>query len=259
MPVESEARFVWRQLGFAASLPVRLLLVLFGRRPASELARPFAELGGFLWEAPATLALLLANMAVFALEVFLWTDADISPWIFEPAQLWHLELGPMAASWFLHASLLHLGGNMLALFIFGRVVEGAVGAGRFVLIYAGSALVSSVTSALFSEGGIGASGAIAGVIAAGLLLRPLAWTFLVIGIPLPLMVVGWLAIAAEVFWLLHPRADHIAHFAHIGGFVSILVLMFVLSRRQRDELRRGFWINAACLTLASGLLWWLRR
>ncbi len=257
--VESEARFVWRQLLFLLQLPFLFLLVLARRRPFSALTAPIGELCAFVLEAKATAFLILLNAAVFVLEVFVIPPTELARWVFEPSQLRTWNFGPMAASWFLHASLLHLGGNMLALFIFGRVVEGAVGAARFLLVYFGSALFSSLASALFGEGGIGASGAIAGVIAAGLLLRPLAWTFLVGGIPLPLMVVGWLAIAAEVFWLLRPRADNIGHYAHLGGFASILFLMFILSPKSRDELKKGFWINAVCLALTGGLLWWLRR
>ncbi|MBW2984900.1 hypothetical protein KY361_07295, partial [Candidatus Woesearchaeota archaeon] len=69
-------------------------------------------------------------------------------------------------------------------------------------------------------------------------------------IPLPVMVVGWLAIYADIIGILNPVEDGIGHLAHIGGFISIALIMFLLGIEERSKLKKGLIINIASLVIA---------
>ncbi len=133
---------------------------------------------------------------------------------------------------FLHGGWLHFLGNMLFLWIFGDNVEDRFGRGKFVLFYFGCGAAASAAHLLASPESpmptIGASGAIAGVMGAYLLLYPHArvqmlvvWGFLVdfVVLPAPFFLVYWF-----VLQLVQSRFDGgmgggVAWWAHIGGFV----------------------------------------
>jgi membrane associated rhomboid family serine protease len=247
--ITSESAFVWRQILFALKLPFLLLMVLAGKRSSGELLNPFRDLFAFLGEAKATLVLIIINLAVFALEVFYLGPDRVLELAFQPADIVELNLLPIVASWFLHASAVHLLGNMLMLFIFGRIIERELGVHHLLLIYFGSAIISTLVSGFFGQGGIGASGAISGLIAAGIILRPFYLTYLVIGIPLPIIIVGWAGILADLSGVLRPTDDNIGHYAHLGGYAAISVLVFLLNQGERKKMLIGFAINALFITL----------
>jgi membrane associated rhomboid family serine protease len=155
---------------------------------------------------------------------------------------------------FLHGDLLHLGGNMLYLWIFGNNVEDILGHGRFLIFYtvAGGAAAAAQTWA--SPGSavpmIGASGAVSGVLGAYLLLFPYArvLTLVAFGFFIRLMPIRALFVLG--FWfalqlaqsLLSVRVSGpgggggVAWFAHVGGFLSGIVLLFLLRPRGRARL-----------------------
>jgi membrane associated rhomboid family serine protease len=157
-------------------------------------------------------------------------------------------LTPLTAM-FMHGGLLHLGGNMLFLWIFGNNVEDRMGRLRFLVFYllAGiAALALQVAIDPSSEvPTLGASGAIAGVLGAYIVLFPRArvwtWVFIVI---LPLRafwVLGfWFAQQALFGWgdLMQPGtggSGGVAYFAHIGGFVFGLLLVRVFAMGRDHE------------------------
>ena len=121
--------------------------------------------------------------------------------------------------------------------------------GRMLLIYFGAAITSDMVSSLFGLGGIGASGAIAGLIAVGTLLRPLYITHLIGGIPLPLFLVGWLALLADVTGVLIPQETQVNHYAHLGGYMFTMILLYFSSRRRREQMALGFVLNIALLII----------
>ena len=123
MKPQSEFEFVWKQILFLLSLPILFFLMLFGKKKGSDLAKPLKELLHFIVEPKITFFLIITNIAVFLLEVFYLGQQQIQNLAFSPSDLFSFNLLPMVASWFLHASLAHLLGNMLFLFIFGRVVR----------------------------------------------------------------------------------------------------------------------------------------
>jgi membrane associated rhomboid family serine protease len=153
-------------------------------------------------------------------------------------------------SMFAHGSWLHIIGNMLFLWIFGNNVEDALGHVRFLGFYlaagvAATALQTGITLALGSPQdattpSVGASGAIAGVLGAYLVLYPLARVvtivfFLLIEIPAMFFLVTWFLFQLWYggFSLLEPQGGGgIAFFAHIGGFVFGFLAVKLLQPRR---------------------------
>jgi membrane associated rhomboid family serine protease len=177
----------------------------------------------------------------------------------------------LVTSMFLHGSFMHLAGNMLYLWVFGNNIEDVCGHFRFVLFYLLCGLVAAFAQALPNPASevpmIGASGAISGVLGAYLLLFPHARVRVLV----PLFLVffttiraGWLLGFWFVFQLLNGLGTSsaeggVAFWAHVGGFIAGLGLIFVLRdpqfrtrlgarRRGRSRLpavgrrRRGPWI-----------------
>jgi membrane associated rhomboid family serine protease len=144
-------------------------------------------------------------------------------------------------SMFLHGGWLHLIGNMVFLWIFGNNVEDALGRGRYLLLYLGSGVAAALSQALSSPDDrvpmIGASGAIAGVLGAYLLLYPWAkvhvflWIvifFRIVTVPAWILLGLWFVMQL-VSGLTRPAGSPgVAFWAHVGGFVSGLILVLLL-------------------------------
>ena len=186
--------------------------------------------------------LLVANGIVYLLQLTVFT----SPWLVEA-----FGFRPSAAlgrPWtllsyaFLHHDFLHIFFNMLALFMFGPMVEDRLGGARFARLYAVSALGGAALSlALLPLAGdgviIGASAAVFGVMLAFVLEWPDAPIFV---FPLPFPVKAkWLILffaAVNVLPLALQVQDGIAHLAHLGGFAAALLYLrggSLLSRARR--------------------------
>jgi membrane associated rhomboid family serine protease len=171
------------------------------------------------------------------------------------------DVGPfwvtLVTSMWLHGGWLHIGGNMLYLWIFGDNVEDAFGRLGYLLFYLASGVAAGVAQILASPGStitsIGASGAIAGVLAAYLVLFPTApiRTLLVIGPFITLRRVP--AIILIGFWFVIQLLDGVAAFAdttttseggvaywaHVGGFVFGLLIALLWPLGQRRTVSRA--------------------
>jgi membrane associated rhomboid family serine protease len=150
---------------------------------------------------------------------------------------------------FMHGSWLHILGNMLFLWVFGNNVEDALGRLRFLLWYlaAGLAATATQTWATLHYAGlkaasvpnIGASGAIAGVLGAYLLLLPTARVLTLVGIfilPLPAFLVLGVWFALQLwegdFAVTHPsQGGGVAFFAHIGGFLFGAATVYLVAKQ----------------------------
>lgn len=140
---------------------------------------------------------------------------------------------------FIHASLAHLLGNMLFLWVFGDNVEDAMGHVRFVLFFIACGVAGSLSHAFVNASSeqplVGASGAIAGVIAAYVILHPrvriwgLAFKFVPLRIPAYWAIAAWISLQVVQAWL--ARESSIGWWAHIGGFVAGVILTPLLVRR----------------------------
>lgn len=141
---------------------------------------------------------------------------------------------------FLHADWLHLLSNMLFLWIFGDNIEDALGHVKFALFYLACAVLAGLVHAAFNPDAfgplIGASGAVAGVMGAYILLYPHARVYvlfrIVIPIPLPLPAMWMLGvwIVTQLFYAFAAGDEPIAWWAHIGGVVAGAVLAIPLKR-----------------------------
>jgi len=151
----------------------------------------------------------------------------------------------LITSMFLHAGWLHIGGNMLFLYIFGDNVEDRMGHIPYLLFYLFCGVGAGITQVAVDPGSsipsLGASGAIAGVLAAYLVLFPLARVRTIIFIVFFFTIVTLPAFVLIGIWFLLQFLDGVAalsnvqqgmggvaYFAHVGGFVTGLVITFLL-------------------------------
>jgi membrane associated rhomboid family serine protease len=160
-------------------------------------------------------------------------------------------------SMFMHGGLLHLGGNMLFLWIFGNNVEDSMGPLKFVVFYLLGGLAADAGQIIFSVNStvptIGASGAVAAVLGGYLLLFPgarvvtlifIIFFFTILELPAILFLGIWILQQAlfAYFDLLQPAGGGggVAYFAHIGGFLFglLLIRVFASERRRRRQLER---------------------
>jgi membrane associated rhomboid family serine protease len=203
-----------------------------------------------------TVALIVANFAVFLFYEIPNHDAAINQASFHPCDVTHAcHLGlPWAVSWitamFMHAGWFHILGNMLFLLIFGNNVEDAFGRRGYLAFYLGGGIAATVlqtaVTLLFGtaddaqSANLGASGAIAAVLGAYIVLYPKSRVFGLVGW-IPLSVPAWfclglwfvLQLFAGSSARIHPDTtggSGVASFAHIGGFIFGAVAAIVLTR-----------------------------
>jgi rhomboid family protein len=151
-------------------------------------------------------------------------------------------------SMFMHGGLFHIGGNMLYLWIFGNNVEDTLGHGRYLLFYLLSGVAAALAQTAVGPSSmvpmVGASGAVSGVLGAYLLLFPHArvTTLIILGfffrlVQIPAMVVLGFWIVLQVLNGLGSfgSSGGVAFFAHIGGFLVGMGLLFVLKPRARSR------------------------
>jgi membrane associated rhomboid family serine protease len=205
-------------------------------------------------------AIIVANLVVFALEGSLaGGDESVERWALVPARL---LANPAAAAptlvthMFLHGGFSHVAGNMLFLWIFGDNVEDALGHARYALFYFACGLAAAFAQVAMSPHSavpmLGASGAIAGVLAAyGLLYPrspitvvnpiPILWFFWGLFIYFP----AWLVILefflVNLWNALQPSSGGggVAFMAHVGGFLAGLALLPLL--RTHDPVAYDRW------------------
>ena len=145
----------------------------------------------------------------------------------------------LVTSMFLHNGWLHVGGNMLYLFVFGDDIEEALGWWRFLLFYIASGILAGLayvaTNADNVGSMVGASGAIAGVLAAYLMLRPCAKLWVLVLFRPVKIAAMWaigLWVAFQFYDIAQGEDDGVAYAAHLGGLAAGAALFVAL--RPRD-------------------------
>ncbi len=204
--------------------------------------------------------IIAANVLVFIFETSLTArqlDRLTLAYGVVPVQLWGGGPGEwltVFTSLFLHGGWLHVISNLWALYIFGDNVEDRMGSGRYLAFYLLSGVAAALTQAWVDPASpipiIGASGAIAGVLGAYLVLFPGARVITLV----PVFVLPWFveipAILYLGFWFASQffsgvlglsaataAAGGVAYWAHIGGFVCGLLLVGAFARRPRAQTR----------------------
>jgi membrane associated rhomboid family serine protease len=196
-----------------------------------------------------TYVLIALNALVFFLELSSG-NAFIERWAFVPSRFLDnpvADFPTLFTSMFMHASWVHLLGNMLYLWIFGDNVEDRLGHATFTVFYLLCGLGATFAQLAVSLGSnipnLGASGAIAGVLGAYLLMFPRSRVNVLMGraiIPMPTLVVLGFWILLQVFSSVgtftassQTEGGGVAYMAHIGGFVAGMLLTFVLGGTRR--------------------------
>ncbi len=178
--------------------------------------------------------------ALGAIPAVLLTDARL------PEDLeWIPRYASLFTSMFLHGGWLHLLGNMLYLWIYGRNVEDGMGHARYLLFYFLCGIAAIGAQALSDPHSaypiVGASGAISGVLGAYLLLFPrakvltlvlLPFFFTTLRLPATLLLLLWFAVQLVSDLAVHDGGASVAFRAHIGGFLAGLLLVPLLKRRE---------------------------
>jgi membrane associated rhomboid family serine protease len=202
-----------------------------------------------------TLALILVNVLVF-----LWQESQgsgfqrvVQAFGTVPYEITHGDdIGPpgpqpiyltLLTSMFMHANWMHLGGNMLFLWVFGDNLEDRMGPARFILFYLLCGLAASAAQIMLNPDGripgIGASGAIAGVMGGYLLRYPHArirtiGRFGIIFVPAWMMLGFWILtqiLAGAAQWG-GKEMGGVAYAAHLGGFIAGLLLVHLFARGE---------------------------
>lgn len=203
--------------------------------------------GGFQMLPPVIKNLLIINILFFiALNVggdqvrfFLTKNFALFNWqspLFRPWQL--------LTHMFMHQQIEHLFFNMIGLWMFGNVVENALGSKRFLLFYLicgiGAAIcfmaVQSFMGADLYNPMIGASGAIYGVLFAFGYLYPNVMVYISFILPLKAKYAVAVFAAIELFMgIQNNPTDNVAHFAHLGGMLFAYILLLFWKRRNRSN------------------------
>ena len=159
------------------------------------------------------------------------------------------------SSMFLHGGLVHLGGNMLYLWIFGNNIEDSMSHLRFVVFYFVVGLAAGLTHLVFDSTStvptIGASGAVSGILGAYLVLFPqariktlvtLGFFFRIIYLPAWFLLLFWIGfqVLSQVLVPMNPMGGGVAYAAHIGGFLAGVVLIPLFRKYQRRTHFRYF-------------------
>ena len=187
-----------------------------------------------------TYALIALNILFFLVELS-GGEAFSVKWAFVPNRFLANPAGDfptLFTSMFMHAGWLHLGGNMLYLWIFGDNVEDIFGHVKFIIFYLLCGLAATFAQLVFSLSSnvpnLGASGAIAGVLGAYIVLFPRRQVRVLQGqqvIPVPALIVIGIWIVLQLFSGIGSIASAaqggVAYMAHIGGFLAGLVLTFL--------------------------------
>jgi len=194
----------------------------------------------FLWQRSLdTAASRQAAAALGAIPAVLLTDARL------PSDMqWIPRFASPITSMFLHGGWMHLLGNMLFLWIYGDNVEDAMGHARYLVFYLLCGIAAIFAQALSAPESpypiIGASGAISGVLGAYLLLFPrakvltlvlLPFFFTTVELPARLLLLLWFAVQLISDFAAPDGGASVAFRAHIGGFLTGMLLVPFLKRR----------------------------
>ena len=195
-----------------------------------------------------TYLLIIANVLVFLVEQS-QGEAFVRHWAFIPRQFFADPIGHLPTvftAMFLHGSWLHLLGNMAFLWTFGDNVEDDFGHFPFLVFYILAGVAAMIAQAAYVPSSplpnVGASGAIAGVLGAYLVMFPRGSVKLltnqgIVRLPALIAIGGWIAlqfvsVGGELVRSHAPSVGGIAYVAHIGGFIAGIILSFFFRSRR---------------------------
>lgn len=212
-----------------------------------------------------TIGLIAANVIVFLLENTPDGQAAMASFALIPSELFHVRIwggavlapdqpyqvpegATLITYQFLHSDILHLLSNMLFLWVFGDNVEDAMGHFKFLAFYLLCGIAGGLAHSFALPDSrlplIGASGAVAGVIAAYLILHPrvrvwvLAFRFIPLRIAAAWVLGVW--VVTQFIMIVLAPSDQVAWWAHVGGMIAGAILVLFLRRPGVPLFDRGF-------------------
>jgi membrane associated rhomboid family serine protease len=215
----------------------------------------FWQRGGFVFGDPSN-AHYVCNLQDYGLIPYEITHPGhqvlIAQGCAAPTAPWYLTI---FTAMFMHGGLLHIGGNMLFLWIFGNNVEDSMGSPKFLIFYLLSGIAATALQVIVGPNSmvanLGASGAIAGVLGAYVVLFPrarvvtviiLVFFFTILELPALLVLGFWFVQQAlfAYFDLANPGGGGggVAYFAHVGGFIFGLLAIRVFASQARVTRQR---------------------
>ncbi len=196
-----------------------------------------------------TFGLIIANIIVFIFSFFLYPRYVIPELGFRPIYLSLNQLPQLytlVTSMFLHADPIHIFGNMLVFFFMGIAFEERIGWKRFLAIYLITGMCGALTHSMLNLGSntslVGASGAIFGILGAFSAAYPK--DEIVMPVPIGIMFImrikviyaAMLFALMETLFVIMGGQDHTAHFAHLGGLISGIILAVVLMSKKGEKI-----------------------
>ena len=222
---------------------------LISRRPVANIAIIAACVAVFLFQLTLTehgqrvlaLGFGMIPSVLFGTRHLSSAIPTVAPWM------------TIFTSMFLHGGFLHIIGNMIYLWVFGQAVENVLGPLRYTMFYVVCGIAAALTQAYVDPSAsapmIGASGAISGVLGAYLLLFPRArvsvlffWGLITtLNLSAKVLLLWWIAIQV-ISVLISPRQEGgVAWYAHIGGFVAGMALIWIFRPTQLPPRRASTW------------------
>ena len=250
--IKSETKAVFSLAWHIIKLPFLLLLVLFGKREFREIISPIKDFIYEIFRPKVTIALCFLLIVTSFIGFFL-QEHLFELFVNYPNDIFSTRFYTILTHGFLHASLFHLLGNLLIIYIFGRVIEIEFGPKTLAFIFFIGIIFAGVFSNIanilqgITLGGIGASGGAMALVSVAIFTRPFYFTYFFL-IPLPIFVIGWISIYADLLGAVTLTQDGIGYFAHIGGFLTTLLLYFsYFNLEEKNKIKKGFFINLALL------------
>lgn len=212
-----------------------------------------------------TISIIVLNILVFLYSLYILADGGqtayehfidqeaVIPKLFTHPVNGEIPWWTIFTAMFMHAGLLHIGGNMLYLWIFGNNVEDIMGPVRYLIFYLICGVVATLTHIFINPDSaiptLGASGAIAGVLGAYLVRFPRAQVDSCLFLFVFVTVVRLPAIVVLLFWFVlqlfngvasltshtQQASTGVAFWAHIGGFLSGMILVNLFAKRSRSD------------------------
>jgi membrane associated rhomboid family serine protease len=190
---------------------------------------------------PVVLNLIIINAIVFVAQLVFDKTGGQTAWLTNKLALYSYDTGlfkpyQLVTHMFAHGGFFHILFNMYALWLFGAVLEKTWGPKRFLIFYLVCGLAAGITEMFLVPQGaaIGASGAVMGLLAAFAYTFPNV-QFYILPIPFPIKAkyLAMIYAAIDIFGQFSGYGGNIAHFAHLGGLATGLILAIIWSKTDK--------------------------
>ncbi|MCX7999634.1 MAG: rhomboid family intramembrane serine protease [Leptospiraceae bacterium] len=210
----------------------------------------------FLFEYPLTLGVCTLLLLFYFISLFI-PEPTLQLYFYSYPK--NFSFINWLLSTLIHANIAHLFWNLVFLFFLGRAVEAKLGKAKWLLFYITAGIVSGLSDSFVrgilhkeTNPTVGASGAIAGIAIVAALVSPYTLPTTKKNFPFPTFFVAWLMIYYDLTNAFKP--DKVAHWSHIGGYISVLVAAYFLSEEEKKKLWNAFLLNLLFFVLSLILL-----